>query len=71
MKLTTKVEQLSELILWYEEQFRLKREKEFGPSSELTDFNQLSFFNEVEDEDVLCYGVPHFVDLIEIYPKKK
>ena len=34
---------------WYEEQFRLSQQRRFGSSSEKTDANQLSLFNEVED----------------------
>ena len=57
------IEQLNEKILlleqqnaeldaklkWYEEQFRLSRQKQFGPSSEKTDPEQLNLFNEAED----------------------
>lgn len=35
-------------LSWYEEQFRLSRVKRFGASSEKTDFEQMSFFNEAE-----------------------
>lgn len=71
IKLSTQVEELSERIAWYEEQFRLGREKRFGPSSEKTDFNQLSFFNEVEVEAVPFYVEPKIEEVIENFPKKK
>lgn len=71
MKLSTQVEELSTRIAWYEEQFRLNREKRFGPSSEKTDFNQLSFFNEVEVEAVPFYVEPKIEEVIEKFKKKK
>ena len=36
-------------LKWYEEQFRLSRHKQFGASSEKTQTEQLSLFNEAED----------------------
>jgi len=47
-----KDQQIAELnakLKWYEEQFLLSRQKQFGPSSEKTDPEQLNLFNEVED----------------------
>lgn len=35
---------------WYEEQFRLSQQKRFGASSEQTNPDQLSIFNEAEKE---------------------
>lgn len=43
-------EELTAKLKWYEEQFRLSQEKRFSPSSEKTDSNQLSIFNEAEKE---------------------
>lgn len=45
-------QQLAELnakLKWYEEQFRLSRQKQFAASSEKTSADQISFFNEPED----------------------
>ena len=45
-------QQLAELnakLKWYEEQFRLSRQKQFGASSEKTSDEQISLFNEPED----------------------
>jgi uncharacterized coiled-coil protein SlyX len=43
------IAELNAKLRWYEEQFRLSRQKKFGASSEKTDTEQLSLFNEVED----------------------
>lgn len=44
------VEELSTKLKWYEEQFRLAQQRQYGASSEKTDPNQLSFFDEAEQE---------------------
>ena len=45
-----RIEELTAKLTWYEEQFRLSKQKLFGVSSEQTDSNQLSIFNEAEKE---------------------
>lgn len=45
-----KVAELTAKLAWFEEQFRLSKQKTFGSSSERTNPDQLSFFNEVESE---------------------
>lgn len=41
--------ELDAKLKWYEEQFRLSRQKQFGASSEKTSDEQLNLFNEAED----------------------
>jgi len=41
--------ELNAKLKWYEEQFRISRQKQFGSSSEKTSPGQLSLFNEAED----------------------
>jgi len=41
--------ELSAKLKWHEEQFRLSRHKQFSASSEKTETEQLSLFNEAED----------------------
>jgi hypothetical protein len=41
--------ELNARLKWFEEQFLLSRKKQFGPSSEKTNPEQLNLFNEVED----------------------
>ena len=51
-KILQQEEQIAELntkLNWFEEQFRLSRQKQFGPSSEKTESEQLNLFNEAED----------------------
>lgn len=43
-------EELTAKLKWYEEQFRLNKQKRFGASSEKKDSDQLSIFNEAERE---------------------
>ena len=42
-------EELTAKLNWYEEQFRLSQQRRFGTSSEQTDSNQLSIFNEAKN----------------------
>jgi len=67
------IEQLNEKILnpeqqnaeldaklkWYEEQFRLSRQKQFGASSEKTTPEQINLFNEAEDSANLKLEEPN------------
>ncbi|WP_164670433.1 IS66 family transposase [Virgibacillus doumboii] len=47
-KLEMENEALEAELKWYQEQFRLSQQRRFGSSSEKTDSNQLSLFNEAE-----------------------
>lgn len=44
------IEELSAKLKWYEEQFRLGQQQRFGASSEKTNLEQLSLFDEAEQE---------------------
>src|SRR5699024_4638203 len=48
-KLEMEKEALEAKLKWYEEQFRLSQQRRFGSSSEKTNSDQLSLFNEAED----------------------
>lgn len=48
-KLELEKEELEAKLKWYEEQFRLSQQHRFGASSEKTNPDQLSLFNEAED----------------------
>lgn len=50
--LKLKVEKLVKLNRWYEEQLKLNRKKLFGNSSERSDMDQISLFNEAEAEPI-------------------
>src|SRR5699024_6488216 len=47
-KLEIEKEALEAKLKWYEEQFRLSQQRRFGSSSEKTNSDQLSLFNEAE-----------------------
>lgn len=49
-KLEQQVAELTAKLTWFEEQFRLSQQKKFGASSERTNPDQLSLFNEAESE---------------------
>jgi len=49
-KLQLQVEALTAKVRWFEEQFRLSKQKRFGASSERTPPEQLQLFNEAEAE---------------------
>jgi len=44
-----KIAELNAKVKWYEEQFRLSRQQQFGASSEKTTPEQINLFNEAED----------------------
>ncbi|MDD4016166.1 MAG: IS66 family transposase zinc-finger binding domain-containing protein, partial [Petrimonas sp.] len=51
-KILVQEQQIAELnakVKWYEEQYRLSRQKQFGTSSEKTTPEQINLFNEAED----------------------
>ncbi len=50
LQLVQKNEELTAKLNWYEEQFRLSQQKLYGASSEKTNSEQLSIFNEAEIE---------------------
>ena len=62
-------EELTAKLNWYEEQFRLSQQKRFGASSEQTDSNQLSIFNEAEKESRPAKEEPTIEEIT--YKRKK
>jgi transposase len=47
-ELKNRIAELEALVKYYEEQFRLARHRQFGTSSEKSEYDQLNFFNETE-----------------------
>ena len=66
--LTQENEELTAKLNWYEEQFRLSQQRRFGASSEKSNSNQLSIFNEAEDEAQTKQQEP---DLEEVTYKRR
>lgn len=71
LNLSMKVESLSAKLSWYEEQYKLSRAHRFGPSSEQTPFDQLSFFNEAESEASLFIAPEPTLEEVKVPSKKK
>ncbi len=65
------IDELSAKLKWYEEQFRLGQQKRFGASSEKTDQEQLSVFNEAEQEADLNAPEPVIEEIEITYKKRK
>lgn len=71
LHLSLEVESLSAKLSWYEEQYKLSRAQRFGPSSEQTTFDQLSFFNEAESESSVFSAAEPTLDEVKVISKKK
>ena len=69
-ELTAENERLRQQIQWLMEQFRLSKHKQFGASSEQTDFNQLNLFNEAEQTAALTAPEPEITEVKAHYRKK-
>lgn len=62
--LKQRVEELEAKVNHYEELFRLSQHQKFGASSEKSDENQLSFFNEAEKESAKKHDEPITEELL-------
>lgn len=71
MRMSMQLEELSSKLAWYEEQYKLSRAQRFGPSSEHTPFEQMSFFNEAESEMPSFMAMEPKLDEVNIPSKKK
>ena len=70
--LKSKILKLETLVKYYEEQFRLSKHRQFGASSEKSqyDFKQLSLFNEAEVTADVNVPEPELVEIEKYYRKK-
>jgi transposase len=66
----SKIAKLEALVKYYEEQFRLAKHKQFGVSSEKSEYDQLSIFNEAEFM-AQSTPEPELVDIEKHYRKRK
>jgi len=78
--LKTKVAELTALVKYYEEQFRLAKHRQFGASSEKSEYDaeqlsiftdQLSIFNEAEATADANVAEPELVEIEKHYRKRK
>lgn len=65
------IEELTAKLEWYEEQFRLSQEKRFGKSSEKSNSDQLTIFNEAEKEARKNIEEPDLEEVIYKRRKRK
>ena len=71
MRMSMQLEEISSKLNWYEEQYKLSRAQRFGPSSEQTPFEQMSFFNEAESEMASFIAIEPKLDDVKVPSKKK
>jgi hypothetical protein len=71
--LKNRIEQLESLVQYYEEQFRLAKHKQFGASSEKSeyDIDQLNLFDEAEVTADASVAEPELVEIEKHYRKRK
>jgi len=65
-----RITELEQQVKWLMEQFKLSKHKQFGVSSEQTDTQQASFFNEAEANAVLIAPEPGLSEVKAHYRKK-
>jgi transposase len=71
-ELKARISELETLVKYYEEQFRISKHRQFGASSEKSeyDFNQLSIFNEAEHFADANVPEPELVEVQKHYRKR-
>ena len=72
-ELRNRIAELEALVRYYEEQFRLSKHRQFGSSSEKSEYdtNQLSFFNEAEATADANVPEPELAEVQRHYRKRK
>jgi len=71
LELKSRIVELEALVKWYEEQFRLNKHRQFGSSSEKSEYDQISIFNEAEATADIAAAEPEFVEIEKHYRKRK
>ena len=69
--LKNRICELEFLVKYYEEQFRLAKHRQFGVSSEKSDIDQISLFNEAEGTADEKVAEPELVEIEKHYRKRK
>ena len=69
--LESDVAELSAKVNWLMEQFRLAQHRRFGSSSEKSDYNQISLFNETEISSDILVPEPELIEIEKHYRKRK
>ena len=68
--LKTKISELEALVKYYEEQFRLTKHRQFGASSEKSEYDQLNLFNEIESTANANVPEPELTEIKRHYRKR-
>jgi len=69
--LKNNITELTSKVEWLMEQFRLSKHRQFGTSSEKSDYNQLNLFNEPEVESDVLVPEPDIVEVERHFRKRK
>ena len=67
----TRIAELEALVKFYEEQFRLNKQRQYGASSEKSEYDQLNLFNEAEATADANVAEPELVEVERHYRKRK
>jgi transposase len=70
-KLKSEISELKVLIKYYEQQFRLAKHRKFGASSEKSEYDQLSLFNEAEITSDVNVPEPELTEVEHHFRKRK
>ena len=69
--LKNRIAELETLVKYYEEQFRLFKHRQFGASSEKSEYDQISLFNEAEIEADANVAEPELTEIKRHFRKRK
>lgn len=70
IELQARIAELEALVKYYEEQLRLSKHRQFGTSSEKSEYDQLSIFNEAEITADTTVPEPELVEIEKHYRKR-
>jgi len=70
-KKDTRIAELEALVKYYEEQLRLNKHRQFGTSSEKSEYDQLNLFNEAEITADSAVAEPDLIEIEKHYRKAK
>lgn len=70
-ELKERITELEALVKYYEEQFRLAQHRQFGASSEKSEYDQLNLFNEAEATADANVPEPELVEIQQHYRKNR
>ena len=69
-ELKNRIAELEALVKFYEEQFRLAKHRQFGASSEKSEYDQINLFNEAEATADANVPEPELVEITRHYRKR-